>query len=614
MKFMNDNMKTVLLTGLLFLSGTLMSGESLAKDIPVAGYGVAADMAGQVKVKKSGGKNQKVTATADTLSCETRRKYDTFFLEAIVQRQRGNNTAAFDLLRYCVELNPQAAEAYFYLAQYYSSLKDKEKALDNFKRAADLNPDNTTYLETLAQAYVANGRYEEAIAVIEQLTQRNKSRDDMLSMLVQLYLQQGDYDKAISTIDRLEELEGKNERLSFAKSDIYTKKGDKKAAISEMKMLADEYPNDLNFRGMYADMLLMNGEDAEAIAVLKSILDEEPDNVRALMSMRAYYKQGSDTTRADSVTMDILLNKNTTSASRVYIMRQEIAESEEHGGDSLRIMRYFNHMRDGLPQADTDMGLLQAAYMNLKEMPRDSVRKVLEWVLAAAPDNAGARLELVSYAWQRDDMPAVVELCSAARQYNPDNMAFYYYQGMAYYRMDNEDSALEAFQNGIDVITEESNPDLAADFYAVMGDLLHMKGRNEEAFAAYDSCLQWKPDNIGCLNNYAYYLSLGKQNLEKAERMSYKTIQAEPENPTYLDTYAWILFLEDRHAEARVYIDQAVQHDEDGSAVILEHAGDIHAVCGDMEKAVELWRKAAEKDPANKLLAKKIKQKKYLKQ
>lgn len=224
------------------------------------------------------------------------------------------------------------------------------------------------------------------------------------------------------------------------------------------------------------------------------------------------------------------------------------------------------------------------------------------------------RLELVSYAWQRDDMPAVVELCSAARQYNPDNMAFYYYQGMAYYRMDNEDSALEAFQNGIDVITEESNPDLAADFYAVMGDLLHMKGRNEEAFAAYDSCLQWKPDNIGCLNNYAYYLSLGKQNLEKAERMSYKTIQAEPENPTYLDTYAWILFLEGRHAEARVYIDQAVQHDEDGSAVILEHAGDIHAVCGDMEKAVDLWRKAAEKDPANKLLAKKIKQKKYLKQ
>ncbi len=552
-------------------------------------------------------------ADGDISGYDAKRKYDMFFLEAMVQRQKGNNTAAFDLLRYCEELNPQAPEVYYYLAQYYTSLKDKERALAHFKKAAELNPDNSTYLETLAQAYVANGRYEEAIAAIERLTQRNKGRDDMLSMLVQLYLQQGDYDNAIATLERMEELEGKNERLSFTKSDIYTKKGDKKAAISEMKMLADQYPNDLNYRGMYADMLLMNGEDTAAIGILRSILDEEPDNVRAMLSMRAHYKQEADTARADSVTMDILMNKNTTSANRVYIMRQEIAESEENGGDSIRIMEYFDRMRGSLSQPDVDVAMLQVAYMNLKKMPRDDMRKVLEWILGVAPDNAAARLELVSYAWNRDDMPAVVELCRAARQYNPDNMGFYYYQGMAYYRMEDEDSALEAFQNGISVIAEDSNPDLASDFYSVMGDLLFQRGRGAEAFAAYDSCLQWKADNIGCLNNYAYYLSLEERELEKAERMSYKTIKAEPENATYLDTYAWILFLEGRYAESRVYIDQAVQHDADAGAVILDHAGDIHAMCGDMDKAVELWRKAAEKDAGNKLLKKKIKQKKYLK-
>lgn len=592
--------------GQKMLSATIVFVLACLVSLPSVARSRKSDMSGRIS-----GKNK---ALSDTLSREARRKYDMFFLEAVVQRQKGNSTAAFDLLRYCVELNPRAAEAYYYLAQYYSSLKDKERALEYFKQAADLNPDNGTYLETLAQAYVANGRYDEAITALEQLTQRNKGRDDMLSMLVQLYLQQGDYDKAISTLGRLEELEGKNERLSFAKSDIYTKKGDKTAAISEMKTLADQYPNDLNYRGMYADMLLMNGENAEALAVLGSILDEEPDNVRAMLSMRVYYKQEGDTAHADSVTMNILMNRNTTSASRIYIMRQEITESEERGGDSLRIMYCFNRMRDGLPQADADMGMLQAAYMNLKKMPRDSIQKVLEWVLNVAPDNAAARLELVSYAWSRGDMSAVVELCRAARQYNPDNMVFYYYQGMAYYRMDDEDNALEAFQNGIDVIDEDSNPEFASDFYAVMGDLLHQRGRDKEAFAAYDSCLQWKPDNIGCLNNYAYYLSLQGQNLEKAERMSYKTIKAEPENPTYLDTYAWILFLEGRYAEARVYIDQAVQHDSKVSAVILEHAGDIHAVCGDTERAVELWMEASEKGMANKLLKKKIKLKKYLKQ
>lgn len=555
-----------------------------------------------------------VPAPAQTTQGDgARRKYDMFFLDAMVQRQKGNNTAAFELLRYCAELNPQAPEVWFYLAQYYASLKDKERALEYFKKAVDLNPDNTTYLETLAEAYVNMGRYEEAIAAIEQLTRNSSGNVDMLSMLVQLYLQQADYDKAIATLERMEEQEGKSERLSYAKSDIYTKKGDKQAAIAEMKMLADQYPNDLNYRGMYADMLLMNGGEAEAMPILESILREEPDNVRAMLSMRAYYKQDTDMVRADSVTMCILTNRNTTPANRVYIMRQEIGESEERGGDSLRIMQYFDGMRRQLPQPDMDVAMLQVAYMKLKNMPRDTIRNVLEWVLDVAPDNAAARLELVSYAWMRDDMPAVVDLCRAARQYNPDNMGFYYYQGMAYYRMGDEDNALEAFQNGISVITEDSSPELASDFYSVMGDMLFQRGRDVEAFAAYDSCLQWKPDNIGCLNNYAYYLSLKERDLEKAEQMSYKTIKAEPENATYLDTYAWILFLEGRYAEARVYIDQALQHDEEPSDVILEHAGDIHAMCGDTDKAVELWHKAVEAGAGSKLIKKKIKQKKYLK-
>ena len=40
-----------------------------------------------------------------------------------------------------------------------------------------------------------------------------------------------------------------------------------------------------------------------------------------------------------------------------------------------------------------------------------------------------------------------------------------------------------------------------------MGDLYHTKKMNVEAYAAYDSALVYKPDNIGALNNYAYYLS-----------------------------------------------------------------------------------------------------------
>jgi tetratricopeptide (TPR) repeat protein len=145
---------------------------------------------------------------------------------------------------------------------------------------------------------------------------------------------------------------------------------------------------------------------------------------------------------------------------------------------------------------------------------------------------------------------------------------------------------------------------------------------DREAFAAYDSCLVWKEDNIGCLNNYAYYLSELGRELNKAEQMSYRTIKAEPKNATYLDTYAWILFMQQRYSEAKIYIDQTMQCDSDTSAVLLEHAGDIYYHCGDKEKAVALWQQALDRASENseikgdrrQVLIRKIKHKKYLKE
>lgn len=540
-------------------------------------------------------------------------RYDRFFIDAMLQRQKGNNDAAFDLLKHCVHIRPEAPEAYFFLAQYYMSLKQNDKAIECFKKAADLEPDNSTYLETLAKAYVTNDNDSLAIGTLEKIVEKETGRIDILEMLVQLYQNRADYDNTIKTLDRLETLEGKNERLTYAKSEIYSLTGDKKAAINEMKKLADQYPNDLNYRGMYGDALLMNGREKEAFDIYTGILKAEPDNYRAQLSMRAYYKQKDMAADADSMTMQLLLNKNTGDDARVYIMRQEIAESENGGGDSTKILRLFDRMM-AQPQASTDIAILYATYMSLKKMPQEKIEAVLEKVLAQTPDNAAARLQLVAYAWQRDDLDRVIELCKAARQYNPDEMAFYYYEGMAHFRKDDNDSALNAFQNGISVIGEHSDPDIVSDFYAVMGDLLYEKGRAAEAYAAYDSCLQWKDDNIGCLNNYAYYLSVNGDSLDKAEKMSYRTVKAEPKNATYLDTYAWILFMQGRYAEAKIYIDQAVQNDSDSSAVILEHAGDIHAKAGDIDGAVELWARAAAKDPANKLLARKIRQRKYIKE
>ena len=541
--------------------------------------------------------------------------YDYFFLEAMVQRQKGNDDAAFDLLRHCLQLKPDAPETYYYLAQYYSAMKDQERTLQYVKRAAELNPDEPTFLETLAQLYIGGRQYEKATDAIEELYAHHKDRDDLLDMLFRLYQEQKRYDEAIRTLDLMESIGGKSERLSYAKSEIYTAMGNSKAAIGEMEALAKQYPNDLNYLGRYADMLLMNDQEKRAVEIYDRILKEEPNNVRAQASMLTYYRVQQDTAAVEQMTERILLNKNTTAAQKTYLLRQMISENEDQGGDSTQVLAMLRKLMTPKP-LDVDIASLCVAYMDLKQMPRDSIKPVLRRILDVQPDNASARLQLVSYAWTEKDMDRIITLCKQARQYNPDEMAFYYYQGMAYYQKDEKDEALSAFQNGIGVINENSNPEIVSDFYSVMGDLLHQKGLAREAFAAYDSCLVWKEDNIMCLNNYAYYLSELGEKLTKAEEMSQKTIKAEPKNSTYLDTYAWILFMQKRYAEAKIYIDQALQNKVDSmdNSVILEHAGDIYAQSGETAQAVQLWQEALQNRPEEKILIRKIKLKKYIKE
>ena len=510
------------------------------------------------------------------------RKFDHFFMEAMVQRQKGNNDAAFDLLRHCQELRPEAAEVYYFLAQYYAELRDTEKATACVKRAASLAPENETYMETLAQTYIRQQDYANAIQVIEGIYERNKNHLDLLEMLFQLYQQTGDNEHAVEVLDRLEKIDGKSERLSLAKSEIYTRMGNKKAAVAEMSQLAKQFPNDQNCQAMYGEALMMNDQTKKALGIYHQVLEVEPDNNRVLLSLRTYYQSQGNMAIADSLTERVLMNQNTTSAEKIQLLRQEISASEAAGGDSTRVMSLFHRVL-ALPNCDADMAIFCASYMNAKKMPKDSIRQVLEKVLSIAPDHSGARLQLVGYAWEEDDLDRVINLCQEARQYNPDEMAFYYYQGIAYYKKEN--------------------------------DILHQKGLAEEAFEAYDSCLQWKDDNIGCLNNYAYYLSERGEQLDKAESMSFKTVKAEPKNATYLDTYAWILFMQERYSEAKIYIDQALQNMEDslGNEVIIEHAGDIYAQNKDIERALSYWRDAQQKKPEDQLLLRKIKQKKYLK-
>jgi tetratricopeptide (TPR) repeat protein len=322
----------------------------------------------------------------------------------------------------------------------------------------------------------------------------------------------------------LELLDGGNEQISFSKMQIYEQQGKKDKAFAELKALIDKHPNDLNYQVMFGNWLLQNDKADEAVKIYRHVLKEEPDNTLAQMSMLDYYRAKDMTAEADILLMQLLKGKKTPESEKQALMRQYVMTSVKANVDSTRILAVFDEVLQTAPTSS--MLIMKAAYMDLAQMEKDTINTVLLQALALEPDNVSARLQLIQNIWGKQDYPRVIALSQTGQEYNPDEMLFYYFEGFAHFLQDDHEQALEVFRKGTAQINDESNPEIVSDFYAMMGDILHEKGQSEEAFAAYDSCLQWKPDNIGALNNYAYYLSLQNRDLKRAEQMSLKTIQA----------------------------------------------------------------------------------------
>ena len=558
----------------------------------------------------------------NALTFEQKRKFDYFFHEAVRQKGLDNLEEAFELYSHCLEIDSTSAATLYELGKFYMYLGQADKGESFLRKAMQTESGNYWYKETLAGYYQRKGETEKGIAVIEEMVEQFPSRLEPLMALVDLYNRSQNYEKVIHTLDRLEKLDGKSEQISMEKFRMYLAMDDIEHAFAEIENLAKEYPYEMRYLTMLGDVYLENGKEEEAYSTFQQVLSAEPGYAPAMLSMATYYnKTGQDSLyrlQLDS----LLLNQKVESATKVNIMRQLIMRSERGDKDSTQIVGLFNSML-AQEQENADVAMLAAQYLLSKRMDEEA-KPVLQQVVDIDPENKPARLQLLSFAISKEDLDEVIRLCAPAVEYMPEALEFYYYWGIAHYQKKQHDEALEVFKKGVRQVDANSDKNMVSDFYSIMGDLYHIRKMNVEAYEAYDSALVYKPDNIGALNNYAYYLSVERKDLDKAEEMSYRTVKAEPTNSTYLDTYAWILFEKGKYAEARIYIDQAILNGGDKSSVVVEHGGDIYYQTGEPEKALEYWKqseKLAEEsaDDENeardekelKLLKKKIANKKY---
>ena len=552
-----------------------------------------------------------VALAQSSLTSEQQRKYDYFFLEAMRLKEKKDYASAFGLLQHCLDIHPNAASALYEVSQYYMFLRQVPQGQEALEKAVANAPDNYWYSQGLASLYQQQNELDKAITLLEQMVVRFPAKQDPLFNLLDLYGRQEKYDKVISTLNRLEKHMGKNEQLSMEKFRIYLQMKDDKKAFQEIESLVQEYPMDMRYQVILGDVYLQNGKKQEAYDVYQKVLAAEPDNPMAIFSMASYYKQTGQEELYQQQLDTLLLNKKVTPDTKVGVMRQMIVENEQADKDSTQIIALFDRIMKQ-EQDDPQIPMLYAQYLLSKNMEAESV-PVLEQVVDLDPTNNAARMMLIGAAVKKEDYKQIIKVCEPGIEATPDALEFYYYLAVAYNQAEKPDSVISICKRALEHKTVDGKKEIVSEFYSILGDMYHTQKQMKEAYAAYDSALVYNPSNIGALNNYAYYLSVERRDLDKAEEMSYKTVKAEPNNATYLDTYAWILFEKGNYAEARIYIDNAMKSEGgDKSDVIVEHCGDIYYMTGDVDGALTYWKKALEMGSESKTLKQKIEKKKYI--
>src|SRR5690606_27442957 len=143
----------------------------------------------------------------------------------------------------------------------------------------------------------------------------------------------------------------------------------------------------------------------------------------------------------------------------------------------------------------------------------------------------------------------------------------------------------------LNTANEDQTP-LLTQLYSSLGDVYNALDMHAESDVAYEEAIALDSTNAYALNNYAYYLALRKQKLAKAAELARRSNELVPDNASYQDTYAWVLFQQGKHNEALVWIEKALKNSAEPSDTLMEHYGDILAKLGRPDQAVAQWKKA----------------------
>ena len=544
-----------------------------------------------------------VQASLNQLSPEQQRKFDYFYYEAANLKNADKYDAAYDLFSYCLSLDTASSPVLYELAMFQLQRNRPEKAVEMLKSAVAHSDDNFTYRMTLAGLYRNLGMYGEASDSYEELVKRYPDKSELNYYLADALTQEGEIGAAIDAYNVLESTMGMNETLSLQKFKLYQTLKQPDKAFEEIEKLANKYPMNARYRLLMGDLHLENEETEKALACYQQAHEIDPDDPRYIVSMANYYDQTGDKEAAEQEIRDALVNEKLDVETKVGILSRYVQRLQQTQQGIENANSLFQTLLDQHPE-DTELKLMYGSLL-MAQQKEEEAKFQFQLVTEMEPSNEGAWQQLLNISLKGEDIPEVIRICTRCKELFPEAPEYYFYLGIGYYMQEKYQESLDTYYAGLKIIPE-GNGVVKSNFYGQIGDLYYQMEKMDEAYKAYDEALKYNENNAPVLNNYSYFLTLDKKDLKKAERMAAQCIKLEPDNATYLDTYAWVFFVQGNYTLAKIYIENALSKDKTNSAELVDHYGDILYMSGEKDKALEQWKKAKEMGKDTDVLKQKI--------
>jgi tetratricopeptide (TPR) repeat protein len=528
------------------------------------------------------------------------------FSKANFEKNTGNISKARQLYLECLKYDPYDDASLYELGRIYLSLERFQDAELYASKAVNLDTSNEYYKLLLSGIYKMNGKFEQSIKILNALLEKKPDNYNYLTELAYLYILSQENDKAIGVLDKIEKKTGLNEFISNQKQQLYIAINKPEKAIEEIERLVFEFPYEIKYLGLLAEMCMQHGFEDKGLDTYKRILKIDPNDPYVHISMFDLYRKKKDTTNALNELKLGFANPKLDVDSKFQILLSFYTAEQIYTTKLKETSELILIMEKAHPNHPKAMAI--KADLLYRDKKYKEARVLLRKVIEIEKDQYQWFEMLVIINSELRDIDAMETDSQKTIALFPNQPLPYLVLGLSKIQKDSLEVAKRILQKGVKLTGLNSR--LKAQFYSYLGDCLHELKEVEASDNYYEKALGIDSINSVVLNNYSYYLAVRGVKLDKAEKMSAKSVEIDPNNSSNIDTRAWVLFKLNRYKEALEWIEKAFKIDDRESAELFEHYGDILYKLGEVKKAVKNWKKAKGIGEGSKFLDKKIKNRK----